>query len=130
LLTEENSKKLASSLLGEQVNEIGGMAKDAMLEVGNILSASIVGSLANFIGDKIQIFQPNITIDYPLAIIDYAIGEQIKACNMALFTSVDMSIGSEKLQIMQLFFPFFDIVGLIWRKMSDLMGTRSEEFYL
>ena len=130
LLSLEDSKRLVSSLLGEQIDEISGISKDALLEIGNILSGSIVGSLANFIGDKIQIGQPNITIDHPLAIIDYAIGEQMKACNMALFTSVDMSIGGEKIQLMQLFFPFFDIVGLIWGKMSDLMGAKSEEFFL
>jgi chemotaxis protein CheC len=125
----EDAKSLASIVLGTEVNKIGEMEESALLEIGNILSGAIVGSIANFIGEKIGLEQPHLTIDFPLAIIDYALGEQMRACNLALFTSVKMNAGGKEISTMQLFFPFFDMVGYIWRKMSKrIMEETGREF--
>ena len=129
LLSLSDAKSLAGLLLGEEPDDLSGMGKDALLELGNILSGSIVGSLANFIGEKIDLDQPKLTIDYPLAIVDYAVGEQMRSAHTALFTSVQMSAEEKKISMIQLFFPFFDIVGYIWKKLSKSITKDTGEIF-
>jgi chemotaxis protein CheC len=129
LLSLADAKSLAGLLLGEELVGLSRMGKDALLELGNILSGSIVGSIANFIGEKIGLDQPKLTVDYPLAIVDYAVGEQMRSTHTALFASVQMSAEGKEISLMQLFFPFFDIVGYIWKKLSKSITEDTGEVF-
>jgi chemotaxis protein CheY-P-specific phosphatase CheC len=103
-----------------KINKIGEMEESALLEIGNILSGAIVGPIANFIGKKIILEQPRLNISYHPGAIGYALEEQMQAINSCLFPSVKIRVETkaEETFLISLFFPFFDMVGYIWRKLT------------
>jgi chemotaxis protein CheC len=119
LLSRENAVRLIEVFLNEGTGEIGELEESALLEVCNILSGGIIGALAKFLGEKIMLDPPHLTLDYPLAIIDYALGEQTEVMSLILFTSVNILAEGEEISLVLLFFPFFDVVEEVWRKAKE-----------
>ncbi|HIH96799.1 MAG TPA: hypothetical protein HA348_04885 [Thermoplasmata archaeon] len=116
LIPPEQAMKVLGFVFDKEIKEIGEMEQSALLEVSNILSGAVVGSIANFAGMKIYPKPPDITFDLPLSIIDFAIGEQVKAINRIFFTVVSLKIEEEKIFLLLTFFPFFDLAGEIWER--------------
>jgi chemotaxis protein CheC len=120
LISIPQAKKLLSFVFDREIGEIGTIEESALLEVGNILSGAIVGSIANFAGMKIKPEPPKMTVDIPLSIIDHALAEQMESIKWIFFTIVSIRIEIEKISMLLTLFPFFDLVGEIWKKMGKV----------
>jgi chemotaxis protein CheY-P-specific phosphatase CheC len=110
---------LLGFLFNKEIRELGEMEQSALLEISNILSGAVVGSISNFAEIKIILNPSKMTIDLPLSIIDSAIGEQMKAVNWIFFTVVILKIKEEKISLLLTFFPFFDLAGEVLKKMGE-----------
>jgi chemotaxis protein CheY-P-specific phosphatase CheC len=106
-------------MTNEKVVELGEMEESALIEAGNILSGTIVGSISNFMEEKITLDQPHLHIDYPVAIIDQALKEQTQKIGWVLFVSVKIFVEGEKISLTLLFIPCFDLVGQVWKKARE-----------
>ncbi|HIH96601.1 MAG TPA: hypothetical protein HA348_03865 [Thermoplasmata archaeon] len=115
----EDAEKLLGFLFNRKIKEMGEMEQSALLEISNILSGAVVGSIANFAGMKINLEPPQLTVDLPLSIIDPALAEQMEHIRWIFFTVVSIKIEVEKISLLLTFFPFFDLVGEIWKKMGE-----------
>jgi chemotaxis protein CheC len=116
LLALDDAKKLLSFVFGKKITHIGEIEADALSEIGNILSGAIIGSLANFIEEKLIPEAPILTIDLPLAIIDDAVAKQLESVRLIYFTAVTIKIEMEQINVLMCFFPFFDLAGLVLKK--------------
>jgi chemotaxis protein CheY-P-specific phosphatase CheC len=112
----DDAKKLLSFVFGKKIAHIGEIEADALSEIGNILSGAIIGSLANFIEEKLIPEAPILTVDLPLAIIDDAIAKQLESVRLIYFTAVTIKIEMEQINVLMCFFPFFDLAGLVLKK--------------
>jgi chemotaxis protein CheC len=119
LLPVEEAKKLLGFVFDREIKELGEMEESALLEIANILSGAIIGSIANFAGMKIEPDVPKMTVDIPLSIIDHAIAEQMNSVRWIFFTVVSIRIAIEKISILLTLFPFFDLVGEVLKKMKE-----------
>jgi chemotaxis protein CheC len=119
LMGLKEAKKLLGFVFNKEIREIGEMEESALLEISNIISGAVVGSIANFAGMKIILKPPKMTIDLPLSIIDPALAEQMETIKWIFFTVVSIRIEIEKISILLTFFPFFDLVGEVWKKMGE-----------
>jgi chemotaxis protein CheC len=119
LIQQEEARKLLSFVLDREVREIGEMEESALMEIGNILTGAIIGSIANFIGVRVEPDVPQITIDMPLAIIDGAIAKQLESIRWIFFTAVSIRIAIEKISMILCLFPFFDLVKEVLKKMNE-----------
>jgi len=121
LLPQKSAKVLLGTVFGRKISKLEEMEESALLEIGNILSASIVSSIANFMGETISIKQPYFNVAPPPSIISQVLSEQKRIINSHLFCSVKTFINTEssnEVSFVSLFFPFFDIVGDIWKKLT------------
>ena len=119
LLPVEEAKKLLGFVFDREIKELGEMEESALLEIANILSGAIIGSIANFAGMKVEPDVPKMTVDIPLSIIDHAIAEQMSSIRWIFFTIVNIRIAIENISILLTLFPFFDLVGEVLKKMKE-----------
>jgi chemotaxis protein CheY-P-specific phosphatase CheC len=120
-LPQKSAKALLGTVFGKKISKLEEMEESVLLETGNILSASIVSSIANFMEEKISIKQPYFNAAPPPSIISQVLSEQERIINSHLFCSVKIFIDTEssnEVSFVSLFFPFFDIVGDIWKKLT------------
>jgi chemotaxis protein CheC len=119
IISLKEVKKFLGFVLNKEIKEIKEMEESALLEICNILSGAIVGSIANFAKMRIILNPPKMPIDFPHTIIDLAIEEQMESIKWAFFTIVTIRIEIEKISVLLAFFPFFDLVGEVWKKMEE-----------
>lgn len=112
----EHGLKLLKYVLGYDTEEIGDIEKSALIEVCNILSGALIGSIANFTGMKIIGKPPQYSYESPELIIQGGIGEQLKTMGRIFFTVVNIEVEDERIFLTLLFFPFFNLAEEIWRK--------------
>jgi chemotaxis protein CheC len=116
LLSVDDAKKLLSFVFEKKITHIGEIEADALSEIGNILSSAIIGSLANFVEEKLMPDTPILSVDLPLAIIDGAVAKQLESVRLIYFTVVTIKIEMERIRVLMCFFPFFDLAELVLKK--------------
>jgi chemotaxis protein CheC len=118
LATIDNAKSVVGAMTCVRIGELGELEKSAMVEIGNILSGSIIGSVSNFMEEKVFFNPPNLYINPPHKVLGATLGKQIRNDNPLLFVSVDISVEEEDISSTLLFVPLFDLVAKVWDKMS------------
>jgi chemotaxis protein CheY-P-specific phosphatase CheC len=118
LLDMISAKKMLKNLFNQEISKIGEMEESALLELSSIIASAVVSSLANFAEIKLMLEPPTLTIDLPLSIIDHAIAKQLELVKWIFFSVASITVEGEEVNILIAFFPFFDLVKEIWKKMK------------
>lgn len=129
LLPLEDAKLLTSEMMGMKVETVGEMKKSALEEIANILSGSIVGSLSNFIGEKVLFEQPKMVLSNPEEVVMNRISRQRKELEKSMYAKVSLIVEGDIIREDLVFVPFFDLVSTVVSclKKKKVLG---EEFSL
>jgi chemotaxis protein CheC len=119
VLPFEEAKKIIGWIFKKNESKVEEFEESALLEISNILAGAIVGSIANFIGNKIMLESPQMVVDYPLDRIKKTIDKQFKEVNFVFVAQVIIRIEIEKIEILIMLFPFFDLAGEVWKKLKE-----------
>jgi chemotaxis protein CheY-P-specific phosphatase CheC len=121
LISKSEVIKFFENFRGEKVKEIGETEKSLLIEVGDILSNSVLSTIENILEKKIEIKPPCMVSDPYLFINNFIWNEQKRKLGTKVYCSVSIIVekGTKReLTFKTFFFPFFDLVGSVWKKLT------------
>ena len=120
-ITQTDVMKFLENFTGKEIKEIGEAEESILLELGNIRSDSVLSTISNFLEKKIEVKPPCMVDDPFLFINSFIWNEQKRKLGTKIYCSVTIIIErgtKNELTFTTFFFPFFDLIGSVWKKLT------------
>ena len=115
LLSERETLRLLSLVLDKSVETVTEFERSVLLEIGNIVTCSFVGALANLVGSTIKPGVPHIRMNKLLSLLAETLAQCASFTDRVWLSSIRFFIEGGEAHGYILFVPSFDIVAEILR---------------
>ena len=122
-ISKESAKTLIGFMLDKNFNcnEIGDMEEmeeSLITETANIVASSLIIPVANFLGSRVDVSPPNLTIDVAIAAVGSVLAQQLAKTGHYFFAQTDIKVSDVSFSIDLFLFPYFDLVKKVWKKLN------------
>jgi Chemotaxis protein CheC, inhibitor of MCP methylation len=119
-ISEESARTITSFMLNKSFDfgEIGEIEESLITETANIVASTLITPVGNFLGRKIDISPPNLTVDVASAAVGSILAQQLAKTGHYFFVQTEVIASDISFSMELLLFPYFDLVKEVWKKMN------------
>lgn len=119
ILTYDSAEKIVKKMLGEEADMDGGMARSALMEVGNIVNTSYFNALSEVTGITLIPNPPGIACDMGGAILGTVFSETMMVDDYLILSLTDITTENDSLSGKIFVFPYHGSL----KRLCDSMGV-------